>query len=107
MIESEIVHINDVSFIDLGQRCHAVEDAPAAIVDDDDAPASVELWHDPRRVAVVDRGEIADKADVLAPALALAEKSGELAVDAVRAAVGLVGKAARLARGDQVPLPDR
>src|SRR5213075_567560 len=64
-------------------------------------------WHDPRRVRVVDRSEVADDADVLPPGFALAEKRRELAVDAVRAAVRLVGEAARLARRGEIPFADR
>ena len=46
---------------------NAREDAAAAVVDDHDAETHVvELRHDPRRVEIVDGGEIADDADVLA-----------------------------------------
>ena len=76
MFEAEIMCIYDECFIHARQRGDAIEDASAAIVDDDDAKRRVELRHHPRRVRVVDRGEVADDADVLAPALALAEEGG-------------------------------
>src|SRR5206468_16200 len=95
--------------IDGRERGDTREDPPAAVVDDDDLEAELgrKLRHDPRRVHVVDRGEIADDADVRARGLALPEEGGELAVDAVRASVGLDGEAARFARRGEVPLADR
>jgi hypothetical protein len=65
------------------------------------------LGDDPRRVAVVDRGEIADDADVRTRGIALSEEGRELAVDAVRAAVRGDFEAARVAGGGEIPFADR
>src|SRR6185436_19879542 len=91
------------------QRREAREDAPAAVVDDHDAEARarIELRHDPRRAEVVDRGEVADDAHVVARRIALAEERRELPVDPVRAAIRFDRQAARFARRREIPLADR
>src|SRR5712691_2448628 len=90
------------------QRSDSAEDPPAAVVDDDDVKSNIarELRHDPRRIRVIDRGEIADDAPIVCT-LAPSEESRELAVDAVRPAIRPDGEVARLARGDEIPLSNR
>src|SRR4051812_49752 len=113
MIEANAVHVFDDALarrrVELAERRNAAEDAASAVVDDDYAPVDggVELSHDPWRVAVVDCGEVTDDADVRPRRIALAEERGELAVDAVRAAVGGHFETARLARGNEIPFADR
>ena len=80
MIEAEVVHVFDDplahGFVEFSQRRNAAEDPAAAVVDDDKAPvdAAFELLHNPRRVAVVDRGQIAGDANVRTHWIALAEE---------------------------------
>src|SRR5688500_6312232 len=95
--------------VHFSQRGYATEDAAASIVDDDDLQAhrGVELRSDPRRVHVIDCGQITDDGDVVTFRRAPAEECGELPIDAVRAAVGFVAEAAVVACGEEIPLADR
>src|SRR5437867_8793314 len=90
------------------QRSDAFKNPSAAIVDDDHPKPNItlELRHDPRRVRIVNHREIADDAPVVR-SLAPSKKGRELAINAIRSAVRFDGEAARIARGHEVPLPDR
>src|SRR6266849_8719643 len=113
MFKPDLVRVLDQSLAhlgrDLSQRADPIEDAAAAVIDDEDAETGrgVELRHDPRCVQVVHGGEIADDGDVRTLRIALAEERGELTVDPIRAAVRFDREPAGLARGDEIPFTNR
>src|SRR5437899_9740000 len=89
---------------DLPQRGHTMGAAAATIVDDHDFEGGPQLRNNPWRVEVVQRCEVSHDAPVLRPLGAPSEEGGELAIDAIRAAICFHHETARLARRGEVPL---